>query len=228
MAELRAHLFRDPVRHALQSRHAHFSNRTCLASRYPPDVAPFASVDEPTSQAAEDLRALMAIGESVWIFEEKLPQVPGLAFETSLSMLQMVLPTDAVIPEPTGWVEPLTDPAEMVALTDVAFPGFFRPRTCEMGDYFGIRSDGDLISMAGERLLLDGYSEISGVCTHPAHRGQGHAATAIWEVARKHRREGVVSWLHVVAANQTALELYRSMGFATARQAMLHRVTRTA
>jgi predicted GNAT family acetyltransferase len=114
----------------------------------------------------------------------------------------------------------------MVALTDLAFPGFFRSRTCDMGSYYGIRSDGELIAMGGERLMLDGYPEISGICTHPAHRGKGHAASLIWQLARDHRRDGLVSWLHVSAENHHAIELYLRMGFIVVRKVKLHRMSR--
>ena len=68
----------------------------------------------------------------------------------------------------------------MVALTTLAFPSFFRSRTCEMGSYYGVRScTGELLAMGGERLQLDGYSEISALCTHPSFRGQGFAASLI-------------------------------------------------
>ena len=59
-----------------------------------------------------------------------------------------------------------------------------------MGSYYGVRSDGELKAMGGERLMLDGYAEISGVCTHPSHRGQGLAARLIWHLARSHRLDG--------------------------------------
>jgi predicted GNAT family acetyltransferase len=114
----------------------------------------------------------------------------------------------------------------MVALTDLAFPGFFRSRTCEMGSYYGVRSSGELIAMGGERLTLDGYPEISGICTHPAHRGKGHAANLIWHLVRNHRREGLVSWLHVSAENHHAIGLYLRMGFTVARKVKLHRLCR--
>jgi GNAT superfamily N-acetyltransferase len=96
----------------------------------------------------------------------------------------MVLPEDVTPPGPTPEIVPLSsaNSPEMVALTDLAFPGFFRSRTCEMGSYYGVRSDGELIAMSGERLTLDGYPEISGVCTHPAHRGKGLAAALIWQL----------------------------------------------
>src|ERR1700754_210466 len=114
----------------------------------------------------------------------------------------------------------------MVALTDIAFPGFFRARTCEMGSYYGVRAGGELIAMGGERLMLEGYPEISGICTHPEHRGKGLAAGLIWRLVRKHRREGQVSWLHVAARNQHAIDLCRRLGFKVARKVMLHRMCR--
>jgi predicted GNAT family acetyltransferase len=80
--------------------------------------------------------------------------------------------------------------------------------------------------MGGERLALDGYSEISGVCTHPAHRGKGFAANLIWQLVRNHRREGLVSWLHVSSENRRAIELYFRMGFKTVRRVTLNRVSR--
>lgn len=82
--------------------------------------------------------------------------------------------------------------------------------------------------MGGERLKLDGYPEVSGVCTHPEYRGKGYAASLIWEVVRKHRLEGDVSWLHVTAANRKAIELYLRMGFVKSREVTLQRIMRSA
>jgi predicted GNAT family acetyltransferase len=141
----------------------------------------------------------------------------------------MVLPEGVAPPDPAIGIVSLSDAnaGEMVVLTDLAFPGFFRRRTCEMGSYYGVRSDdGELIAMGGERLMLDGYSEISGVCTHPAHRGKGLAASLIWRLVRNHRRDGIVSWLHVASANRPAIELYSRMGFKVVRKVTLKRISR--
>src|SRR6202171_5605224 len=150
----------------------------------------------------------------------KLPALPELRFEETLECLQMVLPEEVVPSDPAIEIAKLSDAnaAEMVALTDLAFPGFFRRRTCETGSYYGVRSDSELIAMGGERLMLEGYSEISGVCTHPAHRGKGLAASLIWRLVRDHRRDGLVSWLHVSAANRHAIELSVRLGFKVVRQ----------
>ena len=95
-----------------------------------------------------------------------------------------------------------------------------------MGSYCGVRSGGKLVAMGGERLTLDGYPEISGVCVDPAHRGNGVAAAVIWEIVRNHRRDGLVSWLHVGVANHRAIELYLRMGFKVVRKVVLNRIFR--
>jgi len=228
MTDLPESLFANPVWSALHTKHRHFALTAGDACRYPADVAPFAAVASPSADALLQLHSLLAPGESVWIVGESYPQPAKLAFEQTLLCLQMVLPAELVPPASTIEILPLSNDhaPEMVALTDLAFPGFFRSRTCEMGSYFGIRSNGQLIAMGGERLTLEGYPEISGICTHPDHRGKGYAESLIWHLVRNHRREGLVSWLHVSATNQRAIDLYRRMGFTEVRTVTLNLVSR--
>jgi GNAT superfamily N-acetyltransferase len=113
------------------------------------------------------------------------------------------------------------DAPDMVALTDVAFPGFFRRRTNEMGEYFGIRIEGELVAMAGERLAIPGWREISAVCTHPAHAGKGCATVLMNRLLREHAAAGLRSFLHVIEKNARAIALYKRMGFVTANSVPL-------
>jgi GNAT superfamily N-acetyltransferase len=229
MNDLPENLFANPVWHALQSKHRHFALSAGDACRYPADVAPFAAVATPSKSALQSLYSLLAPGEYVWLIGESYPSIPELSCQGTLECVQMVLPEDVTPPAPAPRIVPLSDAnaPEMVALTDIAFPGFFRSRTCEMGSYYGVRSGGELIAMGGERLTLDGYPEISGICTHPAHRGNGHAASLIWHLVRNHRRDGLISWLHVSAENLHAIELYLRLGFTTVRKVKLHRISRS-
>lgn len=229
MADLPEHLFANPVWNALQTQHRHLALSSGDACRYPSDVAPFAALAVPSPSAMQQLRSLLTPGESVWIIGENYPKIPGIHFETTLDCLQMVLREEIEPPEPAAKIIPLScvNASEMVALTDLAFPGFFRPRTCVMGSYYGIRSRNDLVAMGGERLALPGYPEISGLCTHPDHRGKGCAADLIWHLVRQHRRNGLTSWLHVGAANQHAIDLYLRLGFVTVRSLVLHRIRLT-
>lgn len=118
-------------------------------------------------------------------YRRAIPQVPQLTCEETLLCFQMVLSAELSMPSPTIDIVPLSsgNAQEMVVRTALAFPGFFRSRTCEMGSCYSVRSaSGELIAMGGERLQLDGYSEISAVCTHPSFRGQGFAASLIWHL----------------------------------------------
>jgi ribosomal protein S18 acetylase RimI-like enzyme len=228
MNDLPESLFANPAWNALQTKHRHFAVSAGDACRYPADVAPTAAVAAPTAAAMQQLHSLLAPGESVWLIGESYPVVPDLHLGGTMECLQMVLPETATLAGPTTEIIRLSNAnaPEMVALTNVAFPGFFRNRTNEMGSYYGIRSDGELIAMGGERLTLEGYPEISGVCTHPAHRGNGLAASLIWHLARNHRRDGLVSWLHVGGENHRAIELYLRMGFRAVRKVILNRIYR--
>jgi ribosomal protein S18 acetylase RimI-like enzyme len=228
MTTLPENLFANPVWHALQTRHRHFALSAGEACRYPADVAPFAALGTPSKTALHSLRSLLMPEEYVWLIGESYPSIPELSCLENLECLQMVLPEQITPPRQSPDIAPLStvNAQEMVALTDMAFPGFFRSRTCEMGSYYGVRANGELIAMGGERLTLDGYPEISGICTHPEHRGKGHAGNLIWHLARNHRRDGQVSWLHVSAENHHAIDLYLRLGFTIARKVKLHRICR--
>jgi GNAT superfamily N-acetyltransferase len=228
MTDLPENLFANPVWHALRTKHRHFAVSSDEACRYPADVAPFAAVATPSESALKSLHTLLVPGEYVWLIGESYPSVPNLSCIGNLECLQMVLPGDVTPPAPAPEIVPLsnTNAPEMVTLTDLAFPGFFRSRTCEMGSYYGVRSGAELVAMGGERITLEGYPELSGICTHPAHRGKGLAAALIWQLVQNHRRDGLVSWLHVSAENRHAIELYLRLGFTPARKVKLHRIRR--
>jgi ribosomal protein S18 acetylase RimI-like enzyme len=105
------------------------------------------------------------------------------------------------------------DTADMVDLTTLVFPGFFRPQTPQMGRYFGIRRDAMLAAMAGERMSVTGYREISAVCTHPQFTGRGYAARLMLLLVDLILELGIVPFLHVGEANARARALYQRLGF---------------
>jgi len=107
------------------------------------------------------------------------------------------------------------DVPEMLALTQLTKPGPSGRRTREMGDYRGVREKGQLIAMAGERLRILGYTEISAVCTHPNHLGRGLATSLITLLMEKIRSRGERAFLHVRPQNKRAVQLYERLGFQT-------------
>jgi predicted GNAT family acetyltransferase len=225
-------LLLNPTWHPLVTEHAHLSIGSALARRYPADVLPFAGVPEPHAANMAALRDLLAPGEATYISGETFAPVPGLTLEGEIPCWQMHC-TQSIPPEPHSSAETLVirplyadDAPAMVHLTDVAFPGLFRPRTYVLGHYFGIHVDGQLIAMAGERFSVPGIVEISAVCTHPSHTGRGYAARLIRHLLRFHGAAGKRSFLHVAQANARAISLYEHLGFDRTRAILIHRLRR--
>jgi len=113
------------------------------------------------------------------------------------------------------------DVPEILALIERTKPGPFLPRTVEMGSYYGIRVDGRLVAMAGERLHPPGWTEISAVCTDNDFRGRGLGTTLIRAVAAGIRERGELPFLHAVQSNTNAIRLYESLGFVLRKRSRL-------
>ncbi len=123
---------------------------------------------------------------------------------------------------PIAGVQPITlgadDVAAMMALTELTKPGPFTARTHELGTFLGIRVDGRLVAMAGERMKPADYSEITAVCVHPDYRGRGYAQFLLGAVARQIVARGQIPFLHVFSKNSSAIALYRRQGMEIRRR----------
>lgn len=188
------------------------------AGKFLREVSILGALAEPTGEAYECLLSILNSGERVGLFfDQDLPAPAPWKVMSSVPLLQMVYER-STFPE-NGTEQPAflplreTDVPPMLALTQLTKPGPFGKRTHEMGEYWGIRHNGDLIAMAGERLRLPGYTEVSAVCTHPDHLGHGHATALITMLVRRicNRRE--MPFLHVRPENTRAVELYERLGF---------------
>ena len=82
--------------------------------------------------------------------------------------------------------------------------------------------------MAGERLRPVGYTEVSGVCTHPQFRGRGYAGGLMQTVARRILTRGETPFLHSYASNSGAIALYEALGFRLRSSIMLTVLVRAA
>jgi predicted GNAT family acetyltransferase len=215
-------LLDNPIWHALNSVQRSFNCGAGLAARYPGEVSRFAGLERPTSEAFHDLATLVQPGETVALFTAEPPQVPEQwNVVRSRAVDQMVC--EGLEGSSPPWTLQLgpDDVPEMLALALATEPGPFSKGTITMGRYFGVRSeDGRLAAMAGERLRLTGYTEISAVCTDPAFRGRGYARALVSVLAAQALAEGCKPFLHVKTENQ-ARGLYEGLGFSVRRAMQL-------
>jgi ribosomal protein S18 acetylase RimI-like enzyme len=206
----------NPVWSCLATRHAHFAIGGPLALRYPRDVSPLAALSGSTPAHAAALAALVDVGDDVALGGPHVPPLPS-GFETfhESEVTQMVRPDAAPLPERDVAISPLgaADAPEMLALVERTQPGPFRQRTVELGAFLGIREGGRLVAMAGERLWIGGFHEVSGVCTDPDARGRGYAMALIACVVNRMLRAGETPFLHVESWNAGAIALYLRLGF---------------
>jgi predicted GNAT family acetyltransferase len=205
----------NPVWSSLTTGHRAMARTSGLAMRYPSDISPLSAIRESSREAFADLRALTQPGEVVGLvtgFEVAVPDDWEIVLNRFID--QMVCEDFY----PGGDIEPLLlsdkDVPEMIALTKLTQPGPFEHGTIGMGKYLGVRSpDGALMAMAGQRMSLTNFREISAVCTHPDHQGKGYAGKLMTILAREIVAEGRTPILHVKTENASAKHLYAKLGF---------------
>jgi predicted GNAT family acetyltransferase len=225
------HPLDNPVWSSLTTRHAHLAQGGALARRYPPDISPIAGLPDAGPDNVAALESLVGIGEDAGVAMRPAPVLPpNWEVLQDARITQMVHSERAPLPEGDVEATPLgeADVAEMLALVELTKPGPFRPRTVELGRYIGIREQGRLLAMAGERMWTGDFREVSAVCTHPDAEGRGHARALIGRVVNRMLRAGETPFLHVMSANARAIDVYLRLGFVRRTELPLLHARRVA
>jgi ribosomal protein S18 acetylase RimI-like enzyme len=209
------HVLDRPIYSALVSRQAAVSQGGALARRYDPAIVPFAAAREESEECLDALRKLAGPGDTLVLLQADPIALPK-GFSTTLTAegVQMVL---ARPPEDVAdtRIDRLTaaDAPAMLELATLTKPGPFTLKAQALGEFFGVKENGRLIAMAGERMKQEGFTEISGVCTHPDARGRGLAKLVSIFMAHRVLDRGETPYLHAFASNKAATGLYESIGF---------------
>ena len=205
-----------PIWVSLTTHHGSLSEGNALARRFARDVNLLASSRDDTPAAVIALADLVKPEESVFLLQVSEIVVPPSLVEVKAAKGVQMLDTRSVTFDAMrGDIRVLTDEdaPEMLALATLTEPGPFLSRTHTMGSFFGIRVRGRLVAMAGERMRFPGYTEVSGVCTHPEFRGRGLARRLSAAVVAGIRARGDQAFLHAWQTNNSAISLYAGLGF---------------
>jgi predicted GNAT family acetyltransferase len=214
---MKGHLLDRPVWSALTTRQAEFGIGRALARRFSPEIGPLAAARDDSAESLEALAALIPQGGSLILLQAESIVLPhGVTALTRAEGVQLV--TDRVVRHARPVDLPVVKLGEsdwpaMYRLATLTQPGPFESETGKVGEFWGIKDAGRVVAMAGERMRQEGFTEVSGVCTHPDYRGRGYAAALSLEVTRRILARGENAYLHSYAVNQAAIHLYESLGF---------------
>jgi predicted GNAT family acetyltransferase len=210
-----SHILDRPIWSALNTRHAALAQTNAGARRYPSSVSMFAAAIDGDPESIAALAELPDADKGLLTVEANDMPIPeGFEMMANASLVQMVASERLPATEDARIVQlGEDDAAEMLALATLTKPGPFSLKAQSFGSFWGVKADGRLVAMAGQRLKQPGYAELSGVCTHPDAQGQGLGRLLSLYVAREIQEDGDLPYLHAYAANARAITLYESIGF---------------
>src|ERR1700722_101610 len=217
------HPLDNPIWTALTTNQSRFAQVSELARKFVPEVGTLAGFEQPTREAYASLGKLVPVGNRAGLFLEAPAnrddvEAAGFKIVEQDSLLQMIY-ADCELPAREIDFVPMTaaDSPEMLELATMMKPGPFGTRTHELGTYIGVRREGQLAAMAGERMHVPGFTEISAVCTHPSHSGHGYATALMVELIGQIRGRNEIPILHVRSSSTHAIGLYRRLGCSDRR-----------
>ena len=216
-----SHPLDRPVWSMLTGRQAHLAEGDARAVRIDRGYGVFGAAPDTGAKALAALAALVPDDGEIWIVEGEPWPVPAGTREVKRAVLAQMIaegpPPVARDGEPIIVALGDDDAPEMAALAEHAKPGPWGPKTHLYGPFFGIRENGRLLAMAGQRILVPGMAEVSGVSTWADCRGRGYARALIGHVMRQMMARGETPFLHSYADNAGAIALYESLGFRIRR-----------
>ena len=214
------HPLDQPIWTALTTTQQALAEGDGRAWRYPTLVAPFADMPKMSAENFAALGALMAPQDIAVLFTPDAVQPPA-EFKTMLAETGEQM-TGTPVETPAHGIEIVSlgvdDVPAMIELTSLTRPGPFSTRTHELGTFLGIRVDGQLVAMAGERMKPAQYTEMTAVCVHPSHRGRGYGQIVLSAISRQIVSRGEIPFLHVFSSNHSAIALYRRQGMEIRRR----------
>lgn len=209
----------NPAWYSLTETHINFVIDNDDIKFYNPDCCPFGGALN-NDNTESGIAGYSSLAESFFVIGNKPLIDHKVRIESELVCYQMILDEriDIDITENIIELETEDHQDDLFRLVNLVQPGYFKTKTAELGSYYGIYKDNQLIAATGERMKMDGYTELSAIVTHPEHTGKGYAKQLIVHASNKIFDESKIPYLHVADANFNAIRLYEKLGFHTRRK----------
>ena len=209
----------NPAWYALSETHQTFAIGNFALKRYQKTIVSFFAYDHARKDAFLEADGLTEVDETFFIIGE-LPVLPAnYDVDSRLSCVQMICFALSNLPRVTTAIEHLgqEDEDQMLILINRVQPGYFLRGTRQMGNYYGIRQRDELVAITGERMRMNGLTEISAVVTHPEFTGRKFAQQLLAHAVKKNIEADIIPFLHVAESNERAIGIYLWLGFSPRR-----------
>ncbi|SDG24963.1 GNAT family N-acetyltransferase [Epilithonimonas hungarica] len=209
----------DPAWYSLNETHKDFAVDYGQIKFYDPDYCPFGGALN-DKETGSGIAKYASLSDSFFVIGNRPDITDKVQIETELVCDQMVLDRRIDIDIQENIIELQTEIQrdELFKLVNLVQPGYFRNKTADLGSYYGIYKSHQLIAVAGERMKMDGHTELSAIVTHPEHTGKGYAKQLIVHASNKIFNESKIPYLHVADTNFNAIRLYEKLGFLTRKK----------
>lgn len=219
----------NPAWYSLTETQKHFGIGNNHLKCYQKDILAFTAFDHSNKNMLVGLNELIEINESFFIIGD-LPSLPhNYIIENPLPCLQMICTTAITIATGDS-IEKLSDADEVqkAGLVDLVQPGYYKNSTRLLGDYYGIKDNQQLVAMAGERMRMEGMTEISAVVTHPEFTGRKYAQQLVAHASNTILANGNIPFLHTLVTNHRAIAIYEYLSFIKRRIINFTKIKRIA
>lgn len=209
----------NPAWWALNGVQQAFAMGNAYVQRYRRGILPFAAYDHQHADRVANLDSLLAPGEVFFLIGSLPTLPPNWSILSELPCAQMINQTRVTLPPGEVTIAALGEQnkTELYQLIQQVQPGYYEPDTHQLGSYYGIYENQQLVAVAGERMRLEELSELSAICTHPAYGGRRYAQHLIAHLCNSNHDQGIIPFLHVLETNERAIRLYEYLNFVKRR-----------
>lgn len=209
----------NPTWHSLSETHKDFAVEFDGIKFYHPNYCSFGGFIN-SEKTATGIGAYASLTNSFFVVGNKPNSNDTVRLNNELVCNQMVLDKqiDVEIMEDIVALQTETHKVDLFNLVNLVQPGYFKNKTSDLGNYYGIYKDEKLVAVTGERMQMDAYTELSAIITHPNFTGKGYAKQLIKFASDKIFNEQKIPYLHVANTNIGAIKLYEKLGFQTRKE----------